>query len=85
MIFARQRKDAVLMFLSDKKQSEHDLKRWGDRPDVVGDELGNNFRCFFCGAPPGKQCVMADGKFRNYPHQKRRDVASAHARQQPNA
>jgi hypothetical protein len=80
MRFARSKKDAVLMYLNEQKQTAYDLDRWGNRPNVIGEELGNNFRCLFCGAPPGKQCIMADGKFRNYPHQKRRDVAFAHER-----
>jgi hypothetical protein len=80
MRFARPKKDAVLMYLSEKKQTAHDMEHYGHWPNVTGDELGNNFRCLFCGAPPGKQCMKADLTFRNYPHQKRRDVAFAHER-----
>ena len=68
----------MLLFLDHERQKEHDLERWANSPDVVGDELGNKYRCSFCGAPPGKQCIRADGKFRNYPHQKRRDLAFAY-------
>ena len=78
MKFARPKKNAVLLYLNDKKQTEYDNERWRNRPDCIGDEFGNKFRCLFCGAPSGKQCMMANGTFRNYPHQKRRDVAFAY-------
>lgn len=72
---ARPKKNAVLMYLNERKQNDWDTEHWVDCPDVVGEVLGNKFRCLTCGAPPGKQCIKADGSFRNYPHQKRRDVA----------
>ena len=77
MRFARSKKDAVLLYLNDQKQTSYDAEHFKDWPETVGDEFGNNFRCLSCGAPPGKQCMKADGSFRNYPHQKRRDVAAA--------
>ncbi len=75
--FQRPRKTAVLLYLDDVRQANYDKEKWCDRPDTVGNELGNDERCLFCGAPPGKQCMKADATFRNYPHQKRRDLARA--------
>jgi hypothetical protein len=76
MKFARPRKKAVLQYLSEEKQAEHDAERWGNRPDASLDELGNDQRCRACGAPPGKKCIKADATFRDYPHQVRRDDAN---------
>lgn len=75
MRFARPRKNAVLQYLSDEKQAAHDAEHWGGRPNAFPSELGNDQRCRRCGAPPGKKCVMANGKFRDHPHQARRDDA----------
>ncbi len=77
MRFARPRKDAVLLYLDETRQTNWDQENYRNRPDVTGNELGNDVRCLTCGAPPGKQCVKADGKYRNHPHQKRRDLARA--------
>jgi len=78
MRFARPRKSAVLTYLNEQKQKKYDEEHYKDWPAVTGNEIGNNFRCLFCGAPPGKQCMRADATFRNYPHQKRRDMAAAY-------